>query len=449
MSSPDLARARRRTLRWIIGLLAIAGLAVGSWAGVRQFRGVPTIDPPELELTGVPQEVSDAVLRARGEVRTQPHSGAAWGRLAMMLQTHDFPVEARLCFAQAERLAPREFRWPYLLGVSLETTDPDAASDAYRRAIRLRPNSSHARLRLAEMLLAADDADAAAAEIQAVLAREPDNARAHLGQARVAWLRGELEASREAAEEAAAKKPGQRATHELLARIYRRLARAAEADAQLAMLRKIPEGPSPWDDPVALEMLDMRVDPDYRVRRLQQLLSEPGLDSQTIRGTVRELQQIAVDHPDVAMYHAELARALILANDVVGAAFALDRGLSRHRESSELHRWRGLVYLLQKEPAKAVVACRAAIRFKPDSAHAHQQLGVGLAALGDLDGAIAAFRSAISLQPDMVEAHVQLAAALLDAGQNKEARSHLKRAQELDPDDEFARRLREKLEESP
>ena len=51
----------------------------------------------------------------------------------MLLMAHSFKPEARVCFAQAEVLSPKEIRWPYLHGLALVTEDPEVAIRDLRR----------------------------------------------------------------------------------------------------------------------------------------------------------------------------------------------------------------------------------------------------------------------------------------------------------------------------
>ena len=46
----------------------------------------------------------------------------------MVLLAHEVRAEARECFAQASAFAPREPRWPYLLGLAQLVDNPMAAT---------------------------------------------------------------------------------------------------------------------------------------------------------------------------------------------------------------------------------------------------------------------------------------------------------------------------------
>src|SRR5207249_71855 len=107
-----------------------------------------------VDLAGADPGVAAAVTAAQKAVERQPASAAAWGRLAMVLQAHDFRSEATRCFAQAERLDPANPRWPYHQALDLLISAPDAGLARLERAVALDGPVSAPRLLLGEVLLA-------------------------------------------------------------------------------------------------------------------------------------------------------------------------------------------------------------------------------------------------------------------------------------------------------
>ena len=75
----------------------------------------------------------------------------------------------------------------------------------------------------------------------------------------------------------------------------------------------------------------------------------------------------------------------------------------------------------------------------PESALAHNVLGLARAERGDLVSAIAEFRRALALQPDGADTHWHLGAALASQGAYADALMHLQRAVRLDPANANAR----------
>ncbi len=82
-------------------------------------------------------------------------------------------------------------------------------------------------------------------------------------------------------------------------------------------------------------------------------------------------------------------------------------------------------------PEPSVEFSRRAVALQPALPEAHNTLGLGLRALGQLDQAGASFARALALKPDYVNAHRNLSSTLKDAGQFERAIEHARRAIDL------------------
>jgi len=74
----------------------------------------------------------------------------------------------------------------------------------------------------------------------------------------------------------------------------------------------------------------------------------------------------------------------------------------------------------------------------PDTADAHNLIGIARASRGAMDDAISQFREALQLEPDSAVTHWHLGAALAARGARQEALEHLRRSVELDPTNALA-----------
>lgn len=434
-SAHRAGRRSRYVVRRLIAVLAVISSA--ALASVWIFlRNPQAADLPDLDLNAAAPDVQAAIADAREAVIEKPGSARAWGNLAMLLLAHDFSPEANHCFAEAERLDPRAFRWPYLRGVSLAVTDRWSALDCYRRAVELRGDSVLARLRLAELLIELGRLDEATIQLDAALKLDPADARAALGLARLAYRRNDLKESLNWAQASAARAPMKRGTHELLARIHHRLGDRDAAAEQLAILKDIPEGETTWPDPLIDEVLGLRQDPDSTLIRAHRLL-EQGRASEC----VTMLEELVAEHPAVAKYHYELGRALLAAGENGRAGRRLDRGIELHPGSAEMHRLRGAVHYSDGEWQAAAERFRRTIELKPDDSIAWYNLGHCLVRLNRNPDALAAFRSAVRLRPDSADAHTNVGKLLLRFGRRDEAVKHLRLATELAPNDAVAKNL--------
>src|SRR5262245_32690792 len=146
-SQPAQPARRLRHWPWWLagGLMMAAGLATF------QYWRATAPPPPVVDVAGFDREVVAAILQARQAALSSPRSAQARGRMGMVLLAHEVRAPARQCFAQAAALAPRDPRWPYLLGLAQLVDNPMAALTNLERAVRLFPETESApRLKLAD-----------------------------------------------------------------------------------------------------------------------------------------------------------------------------------------------------------------------------------------------------------------------------------------------------------
>ena len=428
--------ARRR----LVGISAAAILAAGAAWWLRA-PAVSLPGPPVVDLSQVAPEVAEHVREARQQVLENRSEAETWGRLGMVFQAYDFVDEATACLAEAERLDPDDSRWPYLLGVNQSVLAADEAVTCLERAAHLDPQFLHARFRLAELLLREGRVEEAARHIEAARGIDAQHPRTQLLLAHRAWLEGRDDECRRWAETSAAAAPGQRATHELLARVYHRLGDRDAAQGQLALLAQLPPGKANWDDPLVAEILEMRRDPQWTVARALR-----SLQAGRNREAILLLRGVVERHPDVPDYSVELGRALLVSGAHLEAADVLDRALRRHPGAADLHRLRGAAHSVGGDWSSAAECFRAALERKPDNAIAWENLGVALQNLDDVSGAADAFGRAVQYDSTLVSAQTHLGRLLLNSGRRDEALLHLRTAAQLAPQERAVRELLEQAE---
>jgi tetratricopeptide (TPR) repeat protein len=104
-------------------------------------------------------------------------------------------------------------------------------------------------------------------------------------------------------------------------------------------------------------------------------------------------------------------------------------------DSAYAHDWLGVALRHQGKLDEAVAECREAIRLEPRNPYAHSNLGVVLQGQGKRDDAITEHRTAIRLKPDYALAHYNLGIALKDQGKVDDAITAYRTAIRLKPDD--------------
>ena len=179
------------------------------------------------------------------------------------------------------------------------------------------------------------------------------------------------------------------------------------------------------------------------------------------------LAAIALD-PENAQLHHTLGVALLLRDDVAGAASSFERSVELAPADPHAHCSLGQVHLMRNELDRASARFERAIELDPNAIDAHAQLAVVLMvrgraaeavtvleqcierhpgeplllanlgaahrAAGNSDAAVAAYRRVIALQPEWAAIHADLAATLHRDGRFTEALAERRKVVDLQPD---------------
>jgi tetratricopeptide (TPR) repeat protein len=423
----------------VVGVLA-AGVAL--WLGRGLWLWVATPAPPVIASPDMDPLVAQAIEAARDRIRWAPLSGSAWGELGMVLRAHQIEGGVELCFRQAERLAPGDPRWPYLLALTLLANGPDPAPALghLERAAELAGEEPAPRLRLGEVLLDQGRADEAEGHFRQVLAADLANPRAHLGLARVAHQRGDWRQSLDHLTKSASGAPNVKATRALLAEVYNRLGDRAAAEQQLRRLATLPDD-GDWLDPYVEQVLRRRVGVWAAVDQASSLLHRGRGDE-----AVAVLQDAAASQPDPQPAYLALGRLFLRLEQPAKAEPPLRRAVRLAPQALEARFELGIALYQHGKVGDAAESFREATRLKPDYALAHFNLGRCLDTLGDPEGAIQAYQAAVRYRPDCGPGHRSLATLLADKGRTAEALVHFHLAVQLDPSDQAAKKALQELQ---
>jgi tetratricopeptide (TPR) repeat protein len=395
-SSPRLFCRRRL----IVTALVVLVLSGGLYAWFRP-RTSPT-EPPGPDLAEVDPEVAEAITAAREAVLQHRASAYNWGRLGMVLRAHDFGGDANRCFQEAERLDPREPRWPYLQGLSLVLTDPASGIPCLERAAERSGNVSAPRLRLAEVLLGQGRLDEAREHIERVQRREPNNRRVLLGLGRLAILREQWRIALHDLEPCTEDEHAGKMAHTLRAEAYARLGEPEKARAEERQAAQAPEDQL-WPDPFVEEVLQLRCGLRFRLDRAAALFR-----SERYSEAVRLLEETVSRYPRSTGARLQLADTWRTLGQPERAEQTLLAAVQLDADSAEAWFRLGCIQALRKQPGEAADSFRRAIRLKPDHALAHFNLGQCLKQQGDPSGAAEEFRSALRCRPDYAAAQEAL-----------------------------------------
>jgi tetratricopeptide (TPR) repeat protein len=423
-------------------------LAGGVALGVYLSRAAPPA-PPEAPAETADPDVVAAVGSVRQQVVKEPSSAAAWGRLGEVFLANELEDQARLCFLEAERLAPANPRWPYFqAGTLLNTGDREAAVPLLQKAVRCcdaaKESNTAPRLLLAETLLTLGRLEEAEEPIRDALRRQPEDPRANFDMGLLADSRQDWERARDHLRRCLGSPLTRQRARARLAAVEQALGDGAEADRLRAEAEGLPRD-GDWIDPFTTEYLAWSV----KTRRRYQL-AENLEAAGRFADAADVLRPLAAQHPDDDLAQLTLGKVLAQMGRSREAERALRQALRLAPHKVQTHYYLSLLLFQQGEQLRrteegrpraderfreAAELARQALALKPDYGFAHLALGLSLKQLGDRGGALAALRQAVRCNPEYGELHFRLGEMLADDGPAAEARSQLEQALLLAPPD--------------
>jgi superkiller protein 3 len=371
----------------LLPLVAAAFLLIGC--------GEPPPAPPATDTVDAEPLVEQRILEATAEVKAEPNSADAWGRLGEIYDIHRFGEQALACYEQASRLDPDEWLWPYFSGIVSRESDQAAAAAYFERAIELNPDYAPSHLYVGAAYLLLEDLDRSEEHFGRAMELDPASINARIGLGRVALARGEAEKALMLLEEAVRLAPREAASHHNLAQIYRSLGRNEDADREEKIAKWSPIKMQPGN--MASFMDPARDEVTLREGRSSMWLLE---NSRRMMAAGQEAQ--ALELPETALEADPTSEIALLGT----ARILFNRGdLSQARQRVD-----------------------RALELDERSAAAHVELGNLLARSGDIEGAMREFEIAIEIDPETAEAQNNLAALLFEGGRTKEGLDRLREA---------------------
>ena len=334
--------------------------------------------------------VKDAVI-------SDTQLGEAYGRLGQIYQAYSLIAAARECYLNAAHLAPKDFRWVYLLAkLDQQEGRFEEAIRGYRAAQTLHPEYVAVPVNLGNIFLQLDRLDEAAESFRTALAIDKDNPAAHYGLGQVAISRRNYAEAVKYFEKTLALVPAATRVHYSLAMAYRGLGDSEKAKAHLAQQGTVGIRVA---DPLVEGLQDL-----VAGERLFLSRGKLAFEAQRYAEAAVEFRKAVAAAPESVTARVNLGAALTQLGDLTGA----------------------------------VEQFEAAIRIDPGRANAHYNLAVLLARQNKHDEAVTHLRSAIKVNPDDLTARVLLAQELVKSEHWAEALAEFSRVVDADPNNEAA-----------
>ena len=399
------------TLFFGIPFLSLSAFAVpqsGAEPVPQAIGGVELLPLPEPGLEHLEAAVASQLQETLGLLQSiladqgsQPQAVAeAFGTAARLFHAYDISDQAAICYTNAARLAPMDFRWVYARAVLDQQAGAiDEAIIGYRQALDLEPRYLAARVYLGEAYLAANRLEEAQEALLVALDLDSASAAAHAALGQVALSQKRYRAAAESLEKALSTVPTADRLHHPLGLAYRGLGDLERARAHLA--RRGPVGVRP-PDPLLDPLAELRVG-----ERVFLLRGQMAFRAGRYEAAATAFQTALEARPESVRARVNLASALAQAGRV-------DEAISQFR---------------------------SVLDTEPDNKASLFNLGVLLAQKGDDAGAAVALEAYVAVDPVDAEVRLQLARINARLERWESAALHAGRAAELDPSNEEAHLL--------
>lgn len=419
--------------RWVIRLLipTFVAACVGS-CGVAQRPLVP-VPPPNT--TGLEPSVLAALGRAQEGLERvaagKPSAvelSNAYGELAMTYHAHSLVPSAEAAYANARALAPRDKRWPYLLGHLYNDAGrlPEAIL-AFEAALEIDGNDAPTLLSLGEAYLQHGDFDKARTMYKRLEANADARAAALTGLGKIALAKHEYREAADDLEAALKLSPGATRLRQPLAVAYQGLGERAKA--QESLLQYAPDGAEPEvADPLA-EALGAKVAASRVLLRRGQRFGKAGrfdLAEPAFRAAVEA-------DPNNAEALANLGISLANLDRLEEAQQRLTESLAKDDSLALAHFSLAVVLDRQGLDKAAAKEYMAALDHDPANLQARVYLADAKMRMGLPEEAAKLYRQALERSPNSTRMELSLTFAYIKAGRFIEARKVLEAALKQQP----------------
>jgi len=391
-------------------------------------------EPPAPPLDSAEPLVAERIREATEAVRADRSSAATWGRLGEIYDIHRFAEPALACYAEAERLDPADWRWPYFSGIVLRESDRARSLAAFERALTLQPDYPTLHVYLGLAALTAEDHERAKASFERALALDPTSVNARIGLARVALARGDAAAARDGLLEAVGNAPDEAALHHHLSQAYRDLGdeRRADRERRIAESARIPlqaGALATLPDPVREDViLAEGASTSWLLANAQRLLARERRDEAA--ATIERVLASAPESVDVLLASARVYAELGQAERAFGL---VERAVSLAPDQATGYVELGHLLVRAKQPARAIEAFEKALALDPKLPEVRSNLATLYFQAGRTAEGIELLRVASRELPASLDIQYNLAATLVMTGDTAGARKVLAEALDVDP----------------
>ena len=398
----------RRCVRIFLLILVISPAVVGSQTP---------------DLTNLEPSVREQITTAQAALATSTEArlSEAYGRLGEIYHVYSLTSAARDCYLNANRLAPKDFRWVYLLAkLDQQEGRFDDAITRYRAARTLKPDYIATLVNLGNIFLELNRLDDATESFRAALQLDQNNPAAHYGLGQVAISKRNYAEAVDHFEKTLAQVPEANRVHYSLAMAYRGLGNADKVKEHLAQQGTVGVRVS---DPLVDGLQD-----SVAGERLHLSRGKIAFEAQRYAEAANEFRKAVEANRDSAAARVNLGAALTQMGDLNGAVEQFEEALRIEPGKANAHYNLAVLLARQSKHDEAIAHLRSALKVEPNDRSARFLLAQELNRQGRLDEALTEYSSVVKADPNNEAALLEQARLLYRKGQVKQALDGLEKA---------------------
>jgi tetratricopeptide (TPR) repeat protein len=355
----------------------------------------------------------------------------SFGEAGRIYHAYSLSLPARECYLNAAMLAPKDFRWPYLLAkIDQQEGRTDDAIRRFQDSGRLNPEYLAVEVNLGNIYLETNLSAKAETSFKQALARAPENPAALYGLGQLALSQRNYAEAVNYFEKALQQVPGANRIHYSLALAYRGAGDLAKAEAHLAQRGTVGVR---VNDPLFDRLIEL-----IEGERVHLVRGRTALEAKSFADAAGEFRKAIAARPDSVAGHLNLGTTLVLMNDLNAAIGEFKTVLRLDPENANARFNLAIVFSTQNQHREAIEELQALLKPAPndipDDLNVHLFLAKELLQVDRREEALAEFLLVTRVDPNNEEAVLQTATLLSRAKQYANALSLLEKSHAQHPE---------------
>jgi tetratricopeptide (TPR) repeat protein len=382
----------------------------------------PDLSQLETEVKTQIKSQQDALITTTKDKNSNDNElSIAYGMLGEIYHAYSLNAPAAECYLNASRLAPKDFRWVYLLAkLDHQQGHAEEAVRGYQVATTLQPSFVPAQLNLGNLYLELDRLDEAKTSFALVVQQEPNNASAHYGLGQIDLSKRNYAAAVEHFEKALELVPGANRIHYPLALAYRGLRNTEKAEAHLAQQGTVGLRVS---DPLLDRLAEL-----VQGARIHMMRGKLALEAKRYVDAAGEFRKAIEAQPESVPAYVNLGTTLTQLGDLKGAAEQFEKALRLEPSNLTAHFNLAILFANDNQHEQAVAHLHAVLTTNPNDLDARLFLARELEKAGVVDEALREYSRVAEADSNNEVAVIKRAELLQSKGESKLALDGLEKA---------------------